>query len=222
MYIFSVHFKVTRKYYNVSRFSYHLTYCNSFVNGLGIKRRSTAEWLVACHKEWYKFLLYYAFRVKAHLFLHYVKKPILHPTSLSRFCKKLRMVRNIMPEKLGIMLFSVTRKITALCLDHGSSFVAYGNEIESKAVQFPGRDALIKSVGAGNRQSPPITRKFVALYRRNTKVWMRLCSNSSIMLDRSWLNLIPFSLPAERKIFYKPETQYVIVSITNLQEIYDE
>ena len=120
------------------------------------------------------------------------------------------------------MLLSVTRKITALCLDHGSSFVAYGNEIESKAVQFPGQDVSDKISGAGNRQSPPITRKFVALYRRNTKVWMRLCSNSSIMLDRSWLYLIPFSLPADKKIFYKPETQYVIASVTNLQEINDE
>ena len=73
---------------------------------------------------------------------------------------------------------------------------------------------LIKSVGAANRQSPPILWKFVALYHRNTKVWMRLCSNSSIMLDRSWLYFMPFSLPADKKIFYKPGTQYVIASIT--------
>ena len=42
------------------------------------------------------------------------------------------------------------------------------------------------------------------------------------MLDGSWLYLMPFSLPADKKIFYKPETQYVIASITNLQEINDE
>ena len=32
---------------------------------------------------------------------------------------------------------------------------------------------LIKSVGAANRQSPAIPRKFVALYHRNTKIRMR-------------------------------------------------
>ena len=31
---------------------------------------------------------------------------------------------------------------------------------------------LIKSVGAANRQSPTIPRKFVALYHRNTKLWI--------------------------------------------------
>ena len=32
---------------------------------------------------------------------------------------------------------------------------------------------LIKSVGAANRQSPAMLRKFVALYQRNTKIRMR-------------------------------------------------
>ena len=32
---------------------------------------------------------------------------------------------------------------------------------------------LIKSVGTANRQSPPIPRKFVALYHKNTKIRMR-------------------------------------------------
>ena len=32
--------------------------------------------------------------------------------------------------------------------------------------------SLIKSVGAANRQSPTIPRKFVALYHRNTKLWI--------------------------------------------------
>ena len=47
------------------------------------------------------------------------------------------------------MLLSVTLKIAALCLDLGSVFVAYGNEIESKGVQFPGRDAPDKISGGG-------------------------------------------------------------------------
>ena len=42
-----------------------------------------------------------------------------------------------------------------------------------KESSFPGEMPLIKSVGAANRQSPPIPRKFVALYHRNTKIRMR-------------------------------------------------
>ena len=38
---------------------------------------------------------------------------------------------------------------------------------------FPAEMPLIKSVGAANRQSPPIPRKFVALYHRKTKIRMR-------------------------------------------------
>ena len=47
------------------------------------------------------------------------------------------------------------------------------SSIESKGAQFPGRDGLIKSEGAAYRQSPPIPRKFVALYRRNAEIRMR-------------------------------------------------
>ena len=42
-----------------------------------------------------------------------------------------------------------------------------------KESSFPGEMSLIKSVGAANRQSPPIPRKFVALYHSNTKIRMR-------------------------------------------------
>ena len=42
-----------------------------------------------------------------------------------------------------------------------------------KESSFPGEMPPIKSVGAANRQSPPIPRKFVALYHRNTKIRMR-------------------------------------------------
>ena len=42
-----------------------------------------------------------------------------------------------------------------------------------KESSFPAEVALIKSVGAANRQSPVIPRKFMALYHRNTKSRMR-------------------------------------------------
>ena len=57
-----------------------------------------------------------------------------------------------------------------LIMNYRSSFVTYGNEIESKGIQFPGRDTPDESA---NRQSPPITRTFVALHHRNTKIRMR-------------------------------------------------
>ena len=63
--------------------------------------------------------------------------------------------------------------ILEVIIDYGSTFVTYGRANESKGVQFPGRDAPDKISGGANRQSPPIPRKFVALYHRNTKIRMR-------------------------------------------------
>lgn len=34
-------------------------------------------------------------------------------------------------------------------MDYGSPFVTYGNEIESKGVQFPGQNAPVKISGGG-------------------------------------------------------------------------
>ena len=42
-----------------------------------------------------------------------------------------------------------------------------------KESSFANEMPLIKSVGAADRQSPVIPRKFVALYHRNTKITMR-------------------------------------------------
>ena len=39
--------------------------------------------------------------------------------------------------------------ILEVIIDYGSAFVTYGNEIESKGVQFPGRDAPDK-IGGGS------------------------------------------------------------------------
>ena len=44
-----------------------------------------------------------------------------------------------------------------------------------KESSFPAEMPLIKSVGFANRQSPPIPRKFVAVYHRNTKI--TVCSD---------------------------------------------
>ena len=41
-----------------------------------------------------------------------------------------------------------------------------------KESSFLAKMSLIKSVGAGNRRSPAILRKFVPLYHRNTKIRM--------------------------------------------------
>ena len=45
----------------------------------------------------------------------------------------------------------------------------YGNEIESKRVQFPGQNAPVKIRGGGY----PDISKTVALYHKNTKIRMR-------------------------------------------------
>ena len=55
-------------------------------------------------------------------------------------------------------------------MNYGSAFVTFGNEIEWKGVQFPGRDTPDESA---NRQSPPIPRKSLALHQENTKIRIR-------------------------------------------------
>ena len=65
------------------------------------------------------------------------------------------------------MLSSYTRVFTVI-VDYGSVFITYGNEIESKGVQFPGEMPLIKLIGAANLQSPVIARKFLPLCHRNS------------------------------------------------------
>ena len=46
------------------------------------------------------------------------------------------------------MLGSYTRVFTVI-VDYGSVFITYGNEIESKGVQFPGEMPLLKINGGG-------------------------------------------------------------------------
>ena len=55
-------------------------------------------------------------------------------------------------------------------IDHGSAFITYGNYIESKGVQFPGRDGPDKIRGAGRSAVARNALKFVALYHR-IRMW---------------------------------------------------
>jgi len=58
-----------------------------------------------------------------------------------------------------------------------------------------------------------------SLTLKTTALRLKLCLKSSIMLNWSWLYLPPFSMPADKKYLYKPESKYCIASIKNLQEI---
>ena len=49
--------------------------------------------------------------------------------------------------------------ILEVIIDYGSAFVTYGNEIESKGVQFPGRDAPAKISGTSLFAVAPDTSK---------------------------------------------------------------
>ena len=49
--------------------------------------------------------------------------------------------------------------ILEVIIDYGSAFVTYGNEIESKGVQFPGRDAPDKISGGSLLAVAPDTSK---------------------------------------------------------------
>ena len=55
-------------------------------------------------------------------------------------------------------------------IDNRSAFVSHSSRKESS---FSAEMPLIKSVRAANLQSPLITRKFVALCHRSTKIRMR-------------------------------------------------
>ena len=59
-----------------------------------------------------------------------------------------------------------------------------------------------------------VTLKIIALC-------LKSYSKSSIMLDRSWLYLIPFSMPADKKFTFTVPKHNIALhqSVTNLQEI---
>ena len=56
-----------------------------------------------------------------------------------------------------VLVPPLVSSVLEVITDYGSAFVTYGNEIETKEVQFPAEVALIKSVGAATRLSPPDT-----------------------------------------------------------------
>lgn len=62
------------------------------------------------------------------------------------------------------------RELLEVIIDYGSAFVTYRNKIELKGIHFPGRDALIKLVGAANLQAHVIIQICLPLYNRNTRL----------------------------------------------------
>ena len=57
------------------------------------------------------------------------------------------------------LLISIYFLILEVIIDYGSAFVTYGNEIESKGVQFPGRSGPDKISGGGYSAVAPDTSK---------------------------------------------------------------
>ena len=58
-------------------------------------------------------------------------------------------------------------------IDHGSAFITYGNYIESKGVQFPGRDGPDKIRGAGRSAVARNALKICGFVPQDTKIRMR-------------------------------------------------
>ena len=84
--------------------------------------------------------------------------------------------------------------ILEVIVDYRSLFVNYGNEMESKGVQFPVAEMpLIKLIGAANRQSLVIGRKFLPLCHRNTRLGCVLTNAKTQMPSHLFSNVGSFT-----------------------------
>ena len=66
----------------------------------------------------------------------------------------------------------------------------YGNEIESKGVQFPGRGAPEKLIGEANLQSPVIAQKILPKCHRNTRLGCVLTNATIKNRNLDWSTLL--------------------------------